>query len=83
MTKPWEPFKVKAQSGWDTLPRASKIAACMFPNLVPKSVQEEMGRITHSTEGKRSPLEGKAVRDAAYREQSKTKPTVVKRLGRI
>jgi hypothetical protein len=58
------------RSEWDQLPRQGKIAAVLWPDLVPKSLQQEM-QIISKGEGKLSPLEGKAARDKAYQQLAK------------
>jgi hypothetical protein len=50
------------ESKWDKMLRIEKIAAVMYPDLVPPDVQREMAEIAHR-EGKRSPLEQKQARD--------------------
>ena len=56
------------RQGWDNLPRNSKLAACLWPDLVPKDIQAEMGALARN-ERKFSPLEGKVMRDNSYRVQ--------------
>ena len=66
--------KIKDQT-WFQLPRQSRLAACMWPDLMPPSLQAETARISHSTEGKKSPMEGKIARDKAWKDEQKTKLT--------
>jgi hypothetical protein len=49
---------------WEILSRSSKLAACLWPSLIPKGVQQQMRDISHG-EGKRSPLEAKLADDKA------------------
>ena len=65
--------KIKDQS-WFELPRQSRLAACLWPQLMPKSLQDETARITRA-EGKKSPMAGKIARDNAWRGEQKTKAT--------
>jgi hypothetical protein len=58
--------------GWDQLPRQSKLAACLWPDLVPKHIQDEMKSISWS-EGKTDPLSGKVRAEQARRQQQQTK----------
>jgi hypothetical protein len=45
---------------WATLPRQSKLAAVLYPQLVPPEIQREMVEISRA-EGKRSPLDRSSV----------------------
>jgi hypothetical protein len=36
------PFRLKLQGQWHDLPRQTKLAACLYPALVPKEVQNQM-----------------------------------------
>jgi hypothetical protein len=58
--------------GWDQLSRHSKLAAVMWPDLVPKHIQDEMKSISWS-EGKTDPLSGKVAADQVRREQQRTR----------
>ena len=49
--------KMKTPS-WDSLPRESKLAACLWPQLVPENIKAEMRSISWA-EGKTSPLDAK------------------------
>jgi hypothetical protein len=49
--------KLKPQS-WDSLPRQSKLAAVMYPELVPEHIRHEMQSIAYG-EGKTDPLTAK------------------------
>jgi len=51
-------------STWETLPRDSKLAACLWPTLVPDNIKAEMHSISRS-EGKTSPLDAKLKADKA------------------
>jgi hypothetical protein len=55
--------KMKTPS-WDSLPRESKLAACLWPQLVPENIKAEMRSISWS-EGKTSPLDAKLRTDKA------------------
>jgi hypothetical protein len=63
--------KLKPES-WDQLPRQSKLAACLWPDLVPKHIRDEMRSIARS-EDKTDPLSGKVAREQARRQQQQTK----------
>jgi hypothetical protein len=41
---------------WDSLPRASKLAACLWPQLVPEHIKQEMNAISRG-ENRTSPLD--------------------------
>jgi len=60
---------------WDTLPRQSKLAAVMYPELVPDHIQREMRTISYG-EGKTDPLTAKARTEGTRREAARTKPYV-------
>jgi hypothetical protein len=61
-------MKTKPQD-WGSLPRQSKLAACLYPDLVPKNIQDEMKTLSGS-EGKRSPLDARAeTQEARVRSQ--------------
>jgi hypothetical protein len=51
----------KMKQGWDNLSRASRIAACMWPSLVPENIKAEARTINYG-EGKSDPLTAKAGR---------------------
>jgi hypothetical protein len=53
---------------WASLPRQSKLAACMFPDKVPEHIKAEMQAIARF-EGKVSPLDAKARAEQARKEQ--------------
>jgi hypothetical protein len=55
---------------WSSLPRQSKLAACMYPDLVPKHIQDEQQAIARM-EGKVSPLDGKAARERQRLQQQR------------
>jgi len=69
--------KLKSQS-WRDLPRQSKLAAVMWPDLVPKDVQDQM-RALSANERKLSPLEAKVKMDQALRAAGQVTGTPVKR----
>jgi hypothetical protein len=39
-------MKTKTQT-WESLPRASKLAACLWPSLVPENIKAEMRTIPY------------------------------------
>ncbi len=49
----------KMKEGWDNLPRASRIAALMWPSLVPENTKREMRTIPYG-QGEADPLRAKA-----------------------
>jgi hypothetical protein len=57
---------------WSTLPRQSKLASCMFPDLVPEHIRDEMQAISR-LEGRVSPLDAKVAREQARRQQQQPK----------
>jgi hypothetical protein len=60
------------QEDWHSLPRSTRLAAVLWPTLVPKEVQAQM-RALSANEQKTDPLTAKVRADQARREQSKTK----------
>jgi hypothetical protein len=50
--------------GWDQLSRSSKLAACLWPQLVPDNIRREMQAISYG-EGKTDPLTAKVRADNA------------------
>jgi hypothetical protein len=50
--------------GWDQLSRSSKLAAVMWPQLVPENIRREMNAISWG-EGRTSPLDAKLQGDKA------------------
>jgi hypothetical protein len=59
---------------WETLPRSSKLAACLWFSLVPENVRREM-RSLSANEGKTSPFDAKVSESGArafnYQKRSK------------
>jgi hypothetical protein len=49
---------------WSELPRSSKLAACLWPQLVPENIRGEMQAISRG-EGRVSPLDAKVRADNA------------------
>jgi hypothetical protein len=49
---------------WETLPRSSKLAACLWPQLVDENIRREM-RSLSANEGKTSPFDAKVSADKA------------------
>jgi hypothetical protein len=45
----------KMKEGWESLPRASKLAACLWPSLVPDNIKAEMRTIPYGV-GEPDPL---------------------------
>ena len=62
------------QVTYASLPYMSKLAACMYPDLVPKDIQYQM-KVGAMSQGKKSPMEGKIERDHAYLDQARGKQT--------
>jgi hypothetical protein len=57
---------------WDSLPRQSKLAACMYPDKVPEHIQQEM---LNRSEGQwRASLQSRI--DKGNADAGKVKPTV-------
>ena len=65
--------KLKPQS-WDTLLRQSKLAAVMYPELVPEHIRREMQSIAYG-EGRTDPL-------AAKRNAERARTSKAKAIGR-
>ena len=64
--------KLKPDS-WDTLPRQSKLAACMYPDKVPEDIQQEMLKISDGW-GRRASLQRRI--DKGNADDGRAKPTV-------
>jgi hypothetical protein len=59
---------------WHSVPRQSRLAAVMYPNLTSAENQRDMAAFARN-EGKKSPMQGKIDAEQAQRAKQQTKPS--------
>jgi hypothetical protein len=61
-------MKLKSSVDWHSLPRQSRLAAVMFPNLADAETQRDMAQLARN-EGKKNPMQGRVDAEQARRKQ--------------